>query len=100
MLPPTLQVADLPALRARLAQLEAAAAATDLWEQQARAQGVLRQLAAAREEVGALDRFSGQLEDLGVALELLEMEVGLGVELCWEGGLCCWAEARLCSQVV
>lgn len=71
-----LQVSDLSALKQRLAELEEAATASDLWERRAHAQAVLQQLTALREEVAALERFCGQLEDLGVALELLEMEVG------------------------
>lgn len=69
-------MADLTTLRRRLAELEAAAGAGDLWEDQARAQAVLQQLTRLRSEVGQLDRFLGQLEDLAVACELLEMEVG------------------------
>lgn len=84
--PATKQVADLPALKQRLAELEQAAAAEDLWEQRVRAQAVLQQLNQLRDEVAQLDRFSGQLDDLAVAVELLEMEVGW----CWPGqlGLC------------
>lgn len=84
--PAAKQVADLPALKQRLAELEQAAAAEDLWEQRVRAQAVLQQLNQLREEVAQLDRFSGQLDDLAVAVELLEMEVGW----CWPGqwGLC------------
>ncbi|PRW60636.1 peptide chain release factor chloroplastic [Chlorella sorokiniana] len=69
-----IKVADLPSLKQRLAELEQAAAAEDLWEQRSRAQAVLQQLNQLREEVAQLDRFSGQLEDLAVAVELLEME--------------------------
>lgn len=72
------QVADLPSLKRRMAELEEAAGASDLWEQRARATAVLQQLTALREEVAALERFCGQLEDLGVAMELLEMEVRQG----------------------
>ncbi len=75
---PSTQVAGLPSLKQRLAELEQAAAAEDLWEQRGRAQAVLQQLNQLREEVGQLDRFSGQLDDLAVAVELLEMEVGAG----------------------
>lgn len=63
-------------MKQRLANLEEAASASDLWERRAHAQAVLQQLTALREEVAALEGFCGQLEDLGVALELLEMEVG------------------------
>lgn len=75
-LPSASQVADLPLLKQRLAELEEAAAASDLWEQKGRAQAVLQQLTQLRDEAAQLDRFCGQLEDLAVALELLEMEVG------------------------
>ncbi len=69
------QVADLPSLKQRMAELEEAAGASDLWDQRARATAVLQQLTVLREEVAALERFWGQLEDLGVAVELLGMEV-------------------------
>lgn len=91
--PAQLQVADLPSLKQRLAELEQAAAAEDLWEQRSRAQAVLQQLNQLREEVAQLERFSGQLDDLGVAVELLEMEVGIsGAERgCWGLlGSRCW----------
>ncbi|KAL4447579.1 hypothetical protein ABPG75_004798 [Micractinium tetrahymenae] len=68
------KVVDLPALKQRLAELEEAAAAGDLWEQRGKAAAVLQALTALREEVAQLDRFCGQLEDLAVAVELLEME--------------------------
>lgn len=73
------QVADLPALKARLAELDAASQAPDLWDRPGASPGVLlQQLGALQGEVAALERFCGQLEDLAVALELLEMEVGAG----------------------
>lgn len=68
------KVADLPGLKQRLAELEQAAAAEDLWEQRGKAAAVLQALTALREEVAQLERFCGQLEDLAVAVELLEME--------------------------
>jgi hypothetical protein len=37
---------------------------------------VLQQLTALRQEVRQLEQFGGQLEDLALAVELLEMEVG------------------------
>jgi hypothetical protein len=70
------QIANLPALKQRLAGLEEAAGAADLWEQRAKAQAVLQQLTALREEVRQLEQFGGQLEDLALAVELMEMEVG------------------------
>ena len=73
---PCPQVANLPDLKQRLAGLEEAAGAADLWEQRAKAQAVLQQLTALREEVRQLERFGGQLEDLALAVELMEMEVG------------------------
>lgn len=36
---------------------------------------MLQQLTVLRDEVAQLERFCGQLEDLEVAVELLEMEV-------------------------
>ena len=81
---PHLQVADLPSLQRRLAELEAAAAAGEFWERRGAAQVVLQQLTALREEAAQLQQFSAQLDDLAVALELLEMEVGR-----WGGGQAC-----------
>lgn len=44
-------------------------------------------MTALREEVAQLERFCGQLEDLAVAVELLEMEVRLGpASRCRDGG--------------
>lgn len=71
------QVANLPGLQRRLAELEAASGAADLWDAPGRAQALLQQLTRLRGEAGLLERFLGQLEDLAVALELLEMEVRL-----------------------
>ncbi|KAL4419614.1 hypothetical protein ABPG77_001668 [Micractinium sp. CCAP 211/92] len=68
------KVADLPGLKQRLAELEQAAAAEDLWEQRGKATAVLQALTSLRDEVAQLERFCGQLEDLAVAVELLEME--------------------------
>ena len=73
--PVPVQVADVDALRARLAELEEQAASADLWDRRERAQGVLQAVNAAREELAQLDAFHGQMDDLRVALELLEMEV-------------------------
>ncbi|EFN59962.1 hypothetical protein CHLNCDRAFT_133064 [Chlorella variabilis] len=84
------KVADLPSLKRRMAELEEAAGASDLWEQRARATAVLQQLTALREEVAALERFCGQLEDLGVAMELLEMEDEAGAQaMAAEAGSIC-----------
>lgn len=73
---PCLQVANLPALKAQLAELEQAAASEGLWEQRERAQALLTKLNGVREEVGRLVALQGAMEDLQVAVELLEMEVG------------------------
>lgn len=70
-------MSDLPALKQRVEELEAASQAADLWEQRGRAQAVLQQLTRLRSEVAQLERFCAQLEDLAVAVELLEMEVSL-----------------------
>ncbi|KAL4856834.1 Peptide chain release factor PrfB1 [Chlorella vulgaris] len=85
-------VADLPSLKRRLADLEKAAGASDLWDEQKRAQSVLQQLTVLRDEVAQLERFCGQLEDLEVAVELLEMEEEAAqVEVAAEAGSICAA---------
>ena len=69
------QVADLPSLQARLVAVEAEAGAEGLWDRpRAEAQAVMQAAQRLREEVAALQGFQGQVEDLGLALELLEME--------------------------
>lgn len=92
------KVADLPALKAQLVELEEAASAEDLWEQRSKATAVLQALTGLREEVAQLERFCGQLEDLSVAVELMEMEVRsmgsifAGLSLAssgWQAGLFC-----------
>ncbi|PSC68151.1 protease Do-like 9 [Micractinium conductrix] len=93
------KVADLPVLQARLAELEKAAAAEDLWVQRSKAAAVLQALTALREEVAVLHRFQAWLEDLAVAIELLEMEeegASEAQEVAAEaGGICARLEGGL-----
>ena len=87
--PPTLpssvhgQVVDLAAAKARLAILEQQAAAGDLWEQRDRAEALLRQITGLKEEVEELEGLGAVREDLGVAVELMELEVGAGPGRGW-----------------
>lgn len=63
-------VADLPGLRAEIAQLEEEVAAPDLWNDQENAQRVTSTLSARQAEVERLDGLRGRLDDAAVMLEL------------------------------
>lgn len=63
-------VADLPRLRAEIAQLSEEVAAPDLWDDQENAQRVTSTLSARQNEVERLESLRGRLEDASVMLEL------------------------------
>ena len=63
-------VADLPGLRAEIAQLAEEVAAPDLWNDQENAQRVTSTLSARQAEVERLDGLRGRLDDAAVMLEL------------------------------
>ncbi len=67
-------VADLPRLRAEIAQLEEEVAAPDLWDNQENAQRVTSSLSARQSEVERLEGLRARLEDAAVMLELAEEE--------------------------
>ncbi|MDO5067037.1 MAG: peptide chain release factor 2 [Propionibacteriaceae bacterium] len=67
-------VADLPALRAEIAQLSEEVAAPDLWDNQDNAQRVTSTLSARQAEVERLESLRARLEDAQVMLELAAEE--------------------------
>ncbi len=67
-------VLDLPALRAKAADLEAQASAPDLWDDQVRAQSVTSQLSFVQGEIRRADGLRSRLNDLPVLIELAESE--------------------------
>ncbi|GLH95850.1 peptide chain release factor 2 [Phytohabitans aurantiacus] len=67
-------VLDLDKLRRHQVQLEEAASAPDLWDDQARAQQVTSQLSYANGEIARLEGLRQRLDDAHVLLELAEAE--------------------------
>jgi peptide chain release factor 2 len=67
-------VLDVDRLRKDKDELEQAASAPDLWDDQARAQQVTSKLAYAQGELNRLDRLRSRLDDAGILLELAESE--------------------------
>lgn len=67
-------VADLPRLRAEIAQLAEEVAAPDLWDDQENAQRVTSSLSARQNEVERLEGLRSRLEDAAVMLELANDE--------------------------
>ena len=67
-------VLDLPALRARAAELEEAAAAPDLWDDQENAQAVTSQLSFVQGDIRRVEGLRRRLDDLVVLVELAEAE--------------------------
>jgi peptide chain release factor 2 len=65
-----LAVIDLPAARARLADLETAAAAEDLWSDRPAAEKLLRAVDAARTVVAEAEGLAALLDDAAAAAEL------------------------------
>ena len=70
------QVLDRPALEAQLGLLERDALADDLWEDQAKAQALLKEIAKLKDGVAAADGLTSLLEDARAALEMAEQEAG------------------------
>jgi peptide chain release factor 2 len=63
-------VLDLDGLRRQVADLEAQAAVPELWQDQARAQGVTRKLSSAKGDLNRVDGLRRRLGDLQAALDL------------------------------
>ena len=72
-------VLDVDTLRRQKATLEEAASAPDLWDDQARAQGVTSKLSYVNNEIEKLEGLRRRLDDAGVLLELSESEDDAGV---------------------
>ncbi|MFI9006827.1 peptide chain release factor 2 [Actinosynnema sp. NPDC053489] len=71
-------VMDLDALRARVAELEQAAARPDLWDDQEKAQQVTSQLSHKQGELRRVTNLRDRLDDLSVLYELAEDEGDAG----------------------
>jgi peptide chain release factor 2 len=67
-------VLDLDRLRGELAELNEAAAAPDLWDDQEKAQRVTSRLSFVQGELNRIDGLHRRLEDAGVLLELADSE--------------------------
>jgi peptide chain release factor 2 len=65
---------DLPALTAKIQDLEQVAAQPEFWDDQSRAQGILQELNEYKSHVEGFDRWQGFLSDAKITLELLELE--------------------------
>ena len=68
------QVLDVPALKAKAADLEAEASAPDLWDDQANAQRITSQLSLAQGDIRRIEGLRRRLDDLVVLVELAESE--------------------------
>ena len=69
------QAANVAELRRRLAELEGAASAADLWESQERAQATLQQMADVKGTLEEVEGFQALLADVSTAAELAQLEV-------------------------
>ena len=67
-------VVDVVALRAEMADLEVAASAPDLWDDQANAQKVTSRLSFVQGEINKVLSLRSRLDDLAVLVELAEAE--------------------------
>jgi peptide chain release factor 2 len=67
-------VLDVPAMRARAADLEVEASAPDLWDDQANAQRITSQLSLVQGDVRRIEGLRRRLDDLVVLVELAESE--------------------------
>ena len=67
-----LEVSDLPAKRAQVAELSVQASAPDLWDDPERAQAVTSKLSHLQTEVDRLTRMSSRVDDLEVLVELAQ----------------------------
>jgi peptide chain release factor 2 len=65
---------DVPALTARIQDLENIAAQPDFWDNQTRAQHILQELNDLKSHLEQLDRWQASLGDTKAILELLELE--------------------------
>nr|WP_297078313.1 peptide chain release factor 2 [Thermoleptolyngbya sp. M55_K2018_002] len=65
---------DLPALNAKIQDLEQVASQSDFWDNQAQAQRVLQELNDLKSHVEQVQRWKTTLDDAQAVLELLELE--------------------------
>ena len=65
---------DLPALNAKIIDLEQVAAQSDFWDNQASAQKTLQELNDLKSHLDNLDRWYATVEEAKTAVELLELE--------------------------
>jgi peptide chain release factor 2 len=65
---------DLPALNAKISDLEQVAAQSDFWDNQASAQKTLQELNDLKSHLDNLDRWYATVEEAKTAVELLELE--------------------------
>jgi peptide chain release factor 2 len=70
---------DVPALTAKIQDLEQVAAQPEFWEDQAKAQGTLQELNEYKSHLEGFDRWQGFLGDARTALELLELDADEGL---------------------
>ncbi|NJL11540.1 MAG: peptide chain release factor 2 [Calothrix sp. SM1_7_51] len=70
---------DLPALTAKINDLEHRAAQTEFWDDQNQAQHTLQELNDLKEHLGQYKSWKLRLEDTKTALELLELEADSGL---------------------
>ena len=70
---------DVPALQARIQDLEQLAAQPDFWDSPDRAQKSMQELNELKAHLDQLDRWRSQLEDAQTVLELLEDETDEGL---------------------
>ena len=69
-----LEVSDLPAMRAQVAELSEQAAAPDLWDDPERAQVVTSKLSHLQSELDRLDSMSHRVDDLETLVEMAQEE--------------------------
>ncbi|MEW5310362.1 MAG: hypothetical protein WDW38_002169 [Sanguina aurantia] len=69
-----LQVADLPAAKARLLSLENDAAADGLWEDSNKATALMSQVTLLSQDIKEIARLQGRLDDAKFTIELLDSE--------------------------
>ncbi len=66
------KVLDVPSLRQEVERLEVEASAPDLWDDQAKAQGVTSRLSFVQGEINRVTSLRQRLEDVGVMFELAD----------------------------
>lgn len=70
---------DVPALKARIQDLEQIAAQSDFWEDQSQAQKILKDLGDAKGQLETLHRWQQQVDDTQAIAELLALDSDAGL---------------------